>query len=191
MNALSENSESVKASPENLPKNAPAQKGCLANVDRVVMLLNAHAHLRKKYRKVPLWAFVSDITGHGSGYSCDIAREQGWDPHQDGDIELPWAPQKKAADQNEVLVRWRPASELPTVVDLGGCCGKEILVAGRMGSGLKFALTMQDVVAGRVESLFAQCGVEWWMPLLEPPSGKKAAGADVGAGVGGCDGGGR
>ncbi len=47
------------------------------------ILRNAHRLLRSKYRGVPLWSFISELTGHGSGYSCQVAKECGWDPCQD------------------------------------------------------------------------------------------------------------
>ena len=46
--------------------------------------------MRNKYRNIPLWAFVSDITGHGSGYSSQICHECGWVPDQDGSKPLVW-----------------------------------------------------------------------------------------------------
>lgn len=60
----------------------------LDKVDRKIMLRNAHRLLRNKYRRMPLWSFISDITGHGSGYSCRIAKECGWEPCQYGHLPL-------------------------------------------------------------------------------------------------------
>lgn len=34
----------------------------------------------RSYRGVTLWAMVSAITAHGSGYSEQICKELGWDP---------------------------------------------------------------------------------------------------------------
>jgi hypothetical protein len=38
-------------------------------------------HEMRKFRGMPLWVFVQEITGHGSTYSMDICRRFGWDPH--------------------------------------------------------------------------------------------------------------
>ncbi len=46
------------------------------------MIANCHQLLRHKYRKTPLWAMVSDITGHGSTYSVEICLQAGYDPNQ-------------------------------------------------------------------------------------------------------------
>ena len=54
------------------------------------LLLNAHSKMRNKYRRIPLWSFVSDVTGHGSGYSSQICHECGWVPDQDGSKPLVW-----------------------------------------------------------------------------------------------------
>jgi len=44
-------------------------------------IANCHRMLRHRYRKSPLWALVSDITGHGSGHSIEICLQCGYDPH--------------------------------------------------------------------------------------------------------------
>lgn len=48
------------------------------------MLKMAHVQLRDKYQGRPLWAFLIALTGCGSTTACEIARECGWDPEQDG-----------------------------------------------------------------------------------------------------------
>jgi hypothetical protein len=47
-----------------------------------IMISNCHRLLRHKYRNSPLWAMVSDITGHGSTYSVEICLQCGYDPNQ-------------------------------------------------------------------------------------------------------------
>lgn len=46
------------------------------------LIVNAHSLLRNKFRKSPLWAMVSSLTGHGSTASCEMCRSVGLDPHQ-------------------------------------------------------------------------------------------------------------
>lgn len=46
------------------------------------IILNCHRLLRHKYRRVPLWALVSDITGFGSTTSTQLCNDIGLDPHQ-------------------------------------------------------------------------------------------------------------
>lgn len=53
-----------------------------------LMLVNAHMLFFKKYKSAPLWAFVCDITGHGSTRSAAICREFGWNPHQPCSIPI-------------------------------------------------------------------------------------------------------
>lgn len=53
------------------------------------ILQNAHRQLRGRYRGVPLWSFIADMTGHGSGFSAQIAKECGWNPTQDAGKALP------------------------------------------------------------------------------------------------------
>lgn len=43
---------------------------------------------KKKYRGLPLWSFVGELTGHGSGYSRDICMANGWNPVQSADKSL-------------------------------------------------------------------------------------------------------
>lgn len=53
------------------------------------LIFNCHSLLRHKYRKSPLWAMVSDITGHGSTISVEICVQCGFAPGQDcGQKEL-------------------------------------------------------------------------------------------------------
>lgn len=46
-----------------------------------LMIVNAHALLRTKYRRRQLWVLVSDVTGYGSTMSSEICRGFGWDPN--------------------------------------------------------------------------------------------------------------
>lgn len=48
------------------------------------IIINVHAMVNWKplYRGSPLWALVKDITGHGSGNSCEICRSANLDPDQ-------------------------------------------------------------------------------------------------------------
>ena len=49
-----------------------------------LVIKNCHLLLRKnrRYKGLPLWSMVSDIAGHGSGYSIEICRSASLDPHQ-------------------------------------------------------------------------------------------------------------
>ena len=47
-----------------------------------IVILNAHALLRHRYRRLPLWSMVGHLTGHGSGYSVEICRSANLDPMQ-------------------------------------------------------------------------------------------------------------
>ena len=49
-----------------------------------IIMRNAHKGMRRKskYKGVPLWSFVSDLTGHGSTYSMKICKALGWDADQ-------------------------------------------------------------------------------------------------------------
>lgn len=53
-----------------------------------LVLKNAHRLLRRHYKGVPLWSFISEMSGHGSGYSAEICKAIGWDAHQDGSKSL-------------------------------------------------------------------------------------------------------
>jgi len=64
-----------------------------------IIFRSAHRLLRHKYRKVPLWAFVSDLTSYGHTYSVEVCRHFGWDAHQDGSIKL--APKSEVSDVKE------------------------------------------------------------------------------------------
>ncbi len=46
------------------------------------MISCAHRLLRSRYRGSPLWALVSDLTGHGSTISAEICQQAGYDPCQ-------------------------------------------------------------------------------------------------------------
>lgn len=47
-----------------------------------LIILNVHRIVRHKFRRIPLWSLVSDVTGHGSGYSYDICLSANLDPNQ-------------------------------------------------------------------------------------------------------------
>ena len=47
-----------------------------------IIIKNAHALLRHKFRGIALWSLVSQITGHGSGYSSQICETANLDPFQ-------------------------------------------------------------------------------------------------------------
>jgi hypothetical protein len=53
------------------------------------LLRNAHRLCKAKYRGVPLWAFVRDLTGHGSTVSIAVCHALGWNPHESGAKTLP------------------------------------------------------------------------------------------------------
>lgn len=60
-------------------------EGTVWRLDPQIMLMNAHSQLKTKrdYRAMPLWAFVSRITGHGSTASVAICQMFGWDAFQE------------------------------------------------------------------------------------------------------------
>jgi hypothetical protein len=72
--------------PEKKLKLMPVES--LPRVSRETIILNAHLYLSKKYKGVPLWGFIADICAVGSHSACDICRELGWNPHQDGALRL-------------------------------------------------------------------------------------------------------
>lgn len=47
-----------------------------------LLIGNSHRLLRRKYRGSPLWALVSDLTGHGSTISAEICKQAEYDPNQ-------------------------------------------------------------------------------------------------------------
>lgn len=47
-----------------------------------IIIKNAHAILRYKYRGIELWVMVRDITGHGSGYAHAICASANLSPVQ-------------------------------------------------------------------------------------------------------------
>lgn len=49
-----------------------------------LVLKNAHRLFKRhaQFRGVPLWGFVSEMTGHGSTVSSEICVEFGWNPDQ-------------------------------------------------------------------------------------------------------------
>lgn len=63
------------------PAHGPAELRLSGETGRIV-IINAQAMLRRRYNKTPLWCLVSDLTGHGSGYSIQICRSANLDPMQ-------------------------------------------------------------------------------------------------------------
>jgi hypothetical protein len=63
--------------------NAPSRSQLLDGRSRESLLRNAYRMCRRSrlWRGIILWAWVSEVTGHGSGYSEQICRELGWDPN--------------------------------------------------------------------------------------------------------------
>ncbi len=60
----------------------PAYRGRLIELRSQEKLLRNAFHYMKEWRRMrgtPLWVFVGQITGHGSGYSQQICEELGWD----------------------------------------------------------------------------------------------------------------
>ena len=80
--------EETKA-PDGAPAGVSDSTQLLAGITVKRMLTNAHALLRHKYRKTPLWALVVDVCGVGSTRGAQICREFGWNPDQDGSKRLP------------------------------------------------------------------------------------------------------
>lgn len=75
------------AEPESSPSGAVPLKA--KSVPMVIegrhisaLISNAHRLLGHHYRRTPLWALVSDLTGHGSTMSCRLCKEAGYDPCQ-------------------------------------------------------------------------------------------------------------
>lgn len=59
------------------------QKPAGISGDRLTALIaNAHRLLRRRYKGLPLWALVSDLTGNGGSTSVALCREAGYDPSQ-------------------------------------------------------------------------------------------------------------
>lgn len=66
----------------NEPKdNRTAELLISGEVARII-IVNSYALLRHKFRGTPLWSMVSQITGHGSGYSYIICDSAGLDGGQ-------------------------------------------------------------------------------------------------------------
>lgn len=64
------------------------QRPCSANLrmegqNARAIIKNCHALLRHKFRGSPLWSMVSQITGHGSGYSHEICKSANLNPSQE------------------------------------------------------------------------------------------------------------
>lgn len=60
----------------------------LTLIRQKLVLTNAHKLLRRRYKNVPLWSFISDLTGHGSGYSSDLCKACGWNADQKGNLPI-------------------------------------------------------------------------------------------------------
>ena len=62
----------------------------LSEIRQKLMLENAHSLLKSKprYRGVPLWSMVSDLTGHGSRYSIEVCKRCGWSPDREARLPL-------------------------------------------------------------------------------------------------------
>lgn len=48
-----------------------------------IILKNAHRRLRHRYKGVPLWSFISDMTSFGSTYSCKVCSLFNWNSSQE------------------------------------------------------------------------------------------------------------
>lgn len=46
------------------------------------LISNAHRLLRRRYKGLPLWVLVRDLTGNGASTSVALCREAGYDPGQ-------------------------------------------------------------------------------------------------------------
>ncbi len=46
------------------------------------IIINVKNLVYRQYKKAQLWSLVSDITGHGSGYSRDVCKSANLDPNQ-------------------------------------------------------------------------------------------------------------
>lgn len=65
-----------------------------------LVLKNAHRLFRRhpQFRGMPLWGFVSELTGHGSTVSSEICAEFGWNPDQPtAKAEMPYPNIKQAS----------------------------------------------------------------------------------------------
>lgn len=63
----------------------------LERMDRERMLRSAYriACGRRRMQGLPLWAFVSEVTTHGSTVAMQICRELGWEPDMRIGLPLP------------------------------------------------------------------------------------------------------
>lgn len=52
-----------------------------------IIIANCHAIMRHRFRQVPLWSLVGQITGHGSGNSIAICNSANLDPHQSAGVK--------------------------------------------------------------------------------------------------------
>lgn len=63
--------------------NVSSPSRLLDNRSREYLLRNAFREMKhmRRWRGQILWVWVSAMTAHGSGYSEQICKELGWDPH--------------------------------------------------------------------------------------------------------------
>lgn len=66
-----------------------------------LLIENVHRIMRERYKGVALWSFISDITGHGCGYSHDILRGK-WLGRRSGRIPPDYA-MKKYTSRDQIL----------------------------------------------------------------------------------------
>lgn len=61
--------------------NAASPSELLDGRSRDKLLRYAFSMMKRerRWKGAQLWVWVAEITGHGSGYSCQICRELGWD----------------------------------------------------------------------------------------------------------------
>lgn len=52
------------------------------------VLMNVHERLRSRYKSVPLWVFIREMTSHGAGHSHLICMANGWNPDQEASMPL-------------------------------------------------------------------------------------------------------
>ncbi len=61
----------------------PTQEPAGITGDRLTALIsNAHRLLRRRYKGMPLWVLVRDLTGNGGSTSAALCREAGYNPNQ-------------------------------------------------------------------------------------------------------------
>lgn len=72
--------------------------------DREFILRCVHNQTRRlsRYRKVPLWGWVSDMTSFGCTYSHRICHDLGWNPAANASDPLPRNTVSKKDDPDEI-----------------------------------------------------------------------------------------